>query len=902
MIHGFRIAHILYIWYNILYLCAYYEWSVVIFMNYNKKSIAAKQKELTASGRRMMSKASVISLRITLVLFVTVMVCGIMASLGVLRGIIDTAPSIDTIDVSPEGYSTKIYDSQGNLTQTLIGQNANRIYVPLSEIPDVVQNAFIAIEDERFREHDGIDVRGILRAAQNTLTHGDLSQGASTITQQLLKNTVFNGGSEKSDLAKIQRKIQEQYLAIQLEQVLDKNTILEYYLNTINLSQNTLGVQAASLRYFGKKVSELTLSESSVIAGITQNPSAYNPITHPEDNNTKRSIVLDYMREQGYIDEAQYNEAMADNVYDRIAKHNEGYSSSQNESVSSYFNDALYEQVMKDLKEDLGYTETQAYNALYRGGLSIYSTQDKDLQNICDTITNDPSYYPSNSEFQLSYQLTINNPDGSQSNYNEQTLKAWYLKKNAAFDIYFTDKKLARSYVKKYRKHILKKGGEIAGENLNFILQPQVSFVLMDQHTGQVQALVGGRGKKLATRTLNRATDSLRQPGSTFKIVSTYLPAFDTAGMTLSSTEVDEKYFYPGTNKEVRNWNRSSFRGKTTLRQAIIDSMNVIAVKTLEKVTPKVAYDYLLNLGFTTLVDSRTDKNGKTFSDIQLPMALGGLTDGVTNIELTAAYASIANMGVYTEPVLYTKIVDHDGNVLIEKKPETRQVFKDTTAYLLTEAMQDVVTKGTGKPARFTAIDMPEAGKTGTTSNDIDLWFEGFTPYYTAGIWGGWDLNKNQADTTYHKTIWKTIMEQVHSFKQLERTDFEVPESAKQTYICTSCGKLATDACKAAGAVKKEIFTDNNAPTEYCTCHSQKKNNTTAETTDSTNSTDSSTSDTKKSDNTSQKVTNKSEKTPSDVEAKVNKTDKASDEETKVDDNSDSESYDVEASVNTAEE
>ena len=276
MIQGFRIAHILYIWYNILYLCAYYEWSVVIFMNYNKKSIAAKQKELTASGRRMMSKASVMSLRITLVLFVTVMVCGIMASLGVLRGIIDTAPSIDTIDVSPEGYSTKIYDSQGNLTQTLIGQNANRIYVPLSEIPDVVQNAFIAIEDERFREHDGIDVRGILRAAQNTLTHGDLSQGASTITQQLLKNTVFNGGSEKSDLAKIQRKIQEQYLAIQLEQVLDKNTILEYYLNTINLSQNTLGVQAASLRYFGKKVLSLHFQRQVL---LPESPRTLQPTT-----------------------------------------------------------------------------------------------------------------------------------------------------------------------------------------------------------------------------------------------------------------------------------------------------------------------------------------------------------------------------------------------------------------------------------------------------------------------------------------------------------------------------------------------------------------------------------------------------------------------------------------------
>ena len=288
---------------------------------------------------------------------------------------------------------------------------------------------------------------------------------------------------------------------------------------------------------------------------------------------------------------------------------------------------------------------------------------------------------------------------------------------------------------------------------------------------------VGGRGKKTGARTLNRASGSLRQPGSTFKILSTYLPAFDTAGMTLASTEVDEKYYYPGTKVQVHNWTGSAYKGTTTLREGIYNSMNVVTVKTLAKVTPKVAYDYLVNLGITTLVDSRIDKSGKVFSDIQLPMALGGLTDGVTNLELTAAYASIANGGVYTEPVLYTRILDHDGNVLIDKTPVTRQVFKDSTAYLLTSAMEDVISIGTGTAAKFTGIDMPAAGKTGTTSKDIDLWFEGYTPYYTAGIWGGWDLNKDQVNTTYHKTIWKTIMERVHTEKNLEKKEFDVPDS-----------------------------------------------------------------------------------------------------------------------------
>lgn len=794
-------------------------------MDYSKKATTQKQKQLTSSNKRLMSKLGVMSFRLVLVLFVACMACGIFAAFGVLKGIIDSAPSIDTINVTPEGYATTIYDADGNVTQKLVGRNANRIYVTLDQVPECVRNAFVAIEDERFWTHNGIDVRGIFRAAANTLTTGDLSQGASTLTQQLIKNTVFDGGAEASNLAKIKRKVQEQYLAIQLEDRMDKDTILEYYLNTINLGQNTLGVQAASLRYFGKNVSDLNLSEAAVIAGITQNPSAYNPISHPDNNSEKRAIVLEYMKKQGYINDDEYAEALTDNVYERITEYNESYSSSSSAtSIASYFNDALFDQVMNDLKEELGYTETQAYNALYRGGLTIYSTQDSKIQKICDKIIEDPSYYPSNSEYQLSYRLSVIDADGKEHNYNEQTLKKYFCKKEPSFDLYFTDKKLARKYVKKYRKHIVKEGVTVTGENINYIIQPQVSFVLMNHKNGKVLALVGGRGGKTASRTLNRATNSLRQPGSTFKILSAYLPAFDTAGLSLATYEKDEKYYYPGTKVQVHNWNGNSYKGYVSLRDGIVNSMNVVTVKTLEKVTPKVAYDYLLNLGISTLVDSRTGADGKVYSDIQFPMALGGLTDGVTNLELTAAYAAIANKGVYVEPSLYTKILDHDGNVLIDKTPAKRQVMKDSTAYLLTSAMQDVITRGTGTKAKFTEIDMPAAGKTGTTSSDIDLWFEGFTPYYTAGIWGGWDLNKDQDNTIYHKTLWKTIMENIHKEKKLKRKDFKVPDSVSTATICTSCGKLAISGiCSSYNAAKKEYFAKDMIPSETCTCHSEPK-------------------------------------------------------------------------------
>lgn len=800
-------------------------------MNYSKKATSDRQKQLTSSNRRIRSKINVMSFRLVLVFFVALFLCGTFSVVGVLRGIIDTAPSIDSIDVSPTGYSTTIFDSDGNVTQTLVGQNANRVYVPLEQVPKCVQNAFIAIEDARFWEHDGIDFHSIFRAAAQTISNRNLSQGASTITQQLLKNTVFGGGSESSNLAKIQRKVQEQYLAIQLENKINKNTILEYYLNTINLGQNTLGVQAASQRYFGKDISDLTISEAAVIAGITQNPTTYNPITQPANNKGKRATVLDYMKEQGLINDTEYSEALADDVYTRIAEYNESYSSSSTSSTtSSYFNDALFDQVMNDLKENLGYTETQAYNALYRGGLTIYSTQDSVFQKICDKIIEDPKYYPSNSEYQLSYQLSTLSADGKESNYNEQTLKAYFLKLDPGFDIYFKDKKAARTYIEAYRDHVVKDTDKVTGENINYIIQPQVSFVLMDHTNGKILALIGGRGGKTGSRTLNRATNSLRQPGSTFKIISTYLPAFDTAGMTLATTVKDEKYYYPGSKTQVHNWNGEVYKGMTTLREGIYNSMNVVTVKTLEQVTPKVSYDYLVNLGFTSIVDSRTDENGKIYSDIQLPMALGGLTDGVSNLELTAAYASIANKGVYTEPVLYTKILDHDGNVLIDKTPSTRQVFKDSTAYLLTSAMEDVVTIGTGKPAKFTGINMSEAGKTGTTSSDIDLWFEGFTPYYTAGIWGGWDLNKDQDNTTYHKILWKTLMEKIHKVKKFKNVEFEIPSSVKEATICTTCGKLAINGvCSSYGAAKKEYFAKDTIPTEYCTCHTSAKSSETNE-------------------------------------------------------------------------
>ncbi|MCI8746897.1 MAG: penicillin-binding protein [Lachnospiraceae bacterium] len=793
-------------------------------MNYGEQQIRRKIKILASPKSRIVNRVKLYSIICFIILlFASLLVLAFCAA-GVLRGLVDSAPVLSEVELMPSGYATTIYDADGNVTQTLVGSDANRIYVDIGQIPKDVQHAFIAIEDARFYEHKGIDLKGIIRAVYTGVINREgLEQGASTITQQLLKNQVFGGGNETSFFARFTRKIQEQCLAIDLENNMDKDQILEYYLNTINLGQNTLGVEAASKRYFDKSVSELNISEAAVIAGITQNPTEYNPITQQENNAAKRKLVLKAMLEQKFISEDEYEDALGDDVYSYIRQVNEK-KSSEKILVNSYYVDAVIDSVIRDLKQELGYTETQAYNAVYRRGLKIYSCQKKELQDICDSVINNDDYYPKGTVKYLSYTLSVKSPDGEISDYTEKDIQAFYSSnKGREISLYFKKQKSAGKYIKAFKKSILDDDSEVTGERINFIKQPQTSFVLLNQHNGHVQAITGGRGKKVADRTFNRAVSSKRQPGSTFKILSTYLPALDTCGMTLASVEEDAPYKYPGTNITVRNWDGSSYKGFITLRDAIVHSNNVVTVKTFEKVSPQTGFDYLLNLGFSTLVDKKHAEDGKTYTDIQLPTALGGLTDGVTNLELTAAYASIANGGTYIEPVFYTKIIDHDGNVLLKNEPASKKVMKESTAWLLTNAMEDVISYGTGTAAKFEEIGTAQAGKTGTTSDNTDYWFEGYTPYYTAGIWTGYDINTPQPSGDFHKRMWKDIMEKIHKKMKLEEKSFREPEGIISCNICTSSGLLAnTGACGSGydnSQVRTEYFAGGTQPGKKCNLH-----------------------------------------------------------------------------------
>lgn len=806
-------------------------------MDYSKKGIENKQHYIKSTSRRLISKTRITLFRLCIVMIVFLTIVGTYAGFGYVKGVADSAPDISQINVVPTKYTTTVYDNEGNEIENLVGALSNRVYVTIDEIPDDVKYAFISIEDERFYVHDGIDVRGIFRALVAGISRGDFDEGASTITQQLLKNQVFEGGREQEFIDRLERKIQEQFLAIQLENELEKDEILEFYLNTINLGAGTYGVQTASKRYFNKDVKDLTLSEAAVIAAVTQLPVYRNPITYPENNAKRRGEILRDMLEQGYCDQAEYDAAVADDVYSRIQSVNEEIDST---SYYSYFVDELIEQVMEDLQTKLGYTQTQASTLLYSGGLSIYTTQDPTIQKISDEVYADESFFPEMgvSYWELTYALSIqkNDTDKTTIHYHYPEFLEFfkdfpdpegkYVDDNGSkFSLLFTDKEDMQKRIDEFRKAKVEPGDKILAEKVTMTLQPQSSFVVMDQNTGYVSAIIGGRGEKIGNRTLNRATNTVRQPGSTFKVLSTYLPALDTAGLTLANVQDDSgPYYYPGTKTEVNNWkSKKEYEGLSTLRKGIYDSMNIVTVKTMAEVTPRVGYDYLKKLGFTSLVDSRKEADGRVVSDINYPMALGGLTDGVSNLELTAAYAAIANGGMYRKPVFYTKIFDHDGRLLLENTSEKEQVMKESTAWLLTSAMEDVVNIGTGKTLKLQSINMPIAGKTGSTSDYNDLWFSGFSPYYTATIWSGFDNNRSQIDKSYNRVIWRTIMERIHEEKDLETKSFTMPDSIVSAKICTKSGKLAVEGlCDhyiGGNSVKVEYFAKGTEPTEKCDVH-----------------------------------------------------------------------------------
>ena len=382
----------------------------------------------------------------------------------------------------------------------------------------------------------------------------------------------------------------------------------------------------------------------------------------------------------------------------------------------------------------------------------------------------------------------------------------------------YDDEASAQAAIDEYEATVIEKDDTVY-RNVKMSVQPQVSMIVMDQYTGEVKGIIGGRGEKTGNLTLNRVTDAIRQPGSTFKVVAAYAPALEAGGMTLATTQYDGPYLYEeGTDiRAVKNWTGYAYEGWTNLRRGIEQSMNILAVKTYTQIGSALGLNYLDKFGFTTIQKTGTN------TDYGPAVSLGGLTNGVSNLELTAAYATIANGGVYQEPIFYTKVVDAQGNVIIDKTVDrtTTEVLSKETSWLLTSAMQDVVSKGTGGAVAFKGMSI--AGKTGTTTDDKDVWFVGYTPYYTAGTWAGYDIPTKLAksEKNYHKALWRSVMSRIH--ETLENQSFEKPEGIVSVTVCGESGKRAIpglcDCDQRGSMLKTEYFAKGTEPKESCDVH-----------------------------------------------------------------------------------
>ncbi len=783
-------------------------------MVFNKYSVMKKQRQLVSTSQRMERRVLITIFKLVLVAFVllVVVLCG--AGFGMIKGILDDSPDVSTINIKPKGFQSQILDKDGNLEMELSMANYNRIYIYYEDIPKQLANAFVAIEDERFWVHNGIDVRGIFRALVTDIRSRNFDEGASTITQQLIKNQVFNVGmDEDTRLDQIERKVQEQFLAIELEKIYSKETLLEYYLNTIYLGHGVNGVEAAANRYFDKSVGQLTLSEMAVIAGITENPYHLDPIYFPEKNKVRRDYILKRMYKQEYITKDEYEKALKDDTYSRIQAQEK--EREENEAATTYYEDAILDQLQADFMEMYDMTESEAMMEIRTGGYKIYSVQDPGIQKICDDVINNEDYYPDHTSVGLQYKLTLLSPDGqTKLEFDTNTMMSYYRRVNEdpSYSNIFPDESTARAAADAYKETMMNENhATFVYEELSTSLQPQASFSVIDQKTGYVMAVTGGRGKKTVDRAFNRATDARRQPGSCFKVVAAFLPYVDAMG-SLASCFEDAPYSY-SDGTPIKNW-YGGYRGWASIRDGIRDSMNIIAVKAITAVTPEKAFDYLLDEGFTSVTAKYVDPYGSIYSDIQQATALGGLTFGVTNLEITAAYAGIANGGVYLKPVFYSKVVDHDGNVVIDyTHPEQRgsRMCKESTAWMLLDAMKDVIRYGTGTPCQL-QTGMTAAGKTGTTTNENDIWFCGMTPYYTASIWMGGDAEM-RVSTAIHKTMWRDAMDGIVELKHQDiEADWEKPDSVVTVTVCQETGLLPTEHC-----ITSTDYCDvDNVPSRYC--------------------------------------------------------------------------------------
>lgn len=707
-----------------------------------KNSFANSGSKRNAQPPKKRSAASSFFLKLGKILLAIIMICAVVGIVCVSVIAIYGYSVIHgdaVFDLKQESYSQNQtsfiygYDENKKLVEiTRLHGEENRIWLSADDMTEYLADAFISVEDERFKNHHGVDW---IRTVGVIVKPDNSGQGGSTITQQLIKNL-----TDENDVT-IVRKFNEILSALNIERHYSKEEIIEAYLNTIYLSHGCYGVKTAAETYFGKEVKDLNIAECACLASITQFPTRYDPLINPDKNRERQLRILEKMLKQGYINQSQYDEAVA---YKMIFTNSEDYKGSQikdnkqekeDNETYSYYTDYLYYDVLDDLQK-MGYSAKKAKSLINGGGLKIYCAIDFEVQEAIE-------------------------------------------------DVYENYRRMPDETV-------------------------QGACVVMD-YNGRVLGVVGGTGKKKGKLTLNRATQSERQPGSTIKPLSVYAPALEksrqdddteiywsTPTKDAPLIKIDGKWF---PTNEGGGYSNSTI----SLQRGLALSKNTISARTLDKIGVDYSFDYISNRFHISTLDDVIDPD-------LAPMATGSLTYGVTVLEMTAAYASFGNGGYYFEPYSYYKIEDSQGNVLIEKDPDgtKESALSENTAWVMNKLLQTVMTQGTGTTYKLNNIEC--FGKTGTTSDSKDRWFIGGTPEYVGGVWYGYDKPKEihyYLSPNPSGTIWNLVMKNIYDKKGVNERKFEVGEGIVQREYCASCGKLRS------GTGNWGWFDEDNLP-GYC--------------------------------------------------------------------------------------
>lgn len=715
------------------------------------------------------------TIRLSFIIALCVGLALLGAVIGIAKAFVDTAPTLDLAALDAQDKTSFIYDSEGNLITDYKGTE-DRIMVSIDEIPEMLQNAFIAVEDARFYEHNGVDVKRIVGALVANFTSGS-TQGGSTITQQLIKQTVLS--SEQS----YKRKLQEAYLAMELETRYTKKQILESYLNTIFLGGSYYGVRVAAYGYFGKELDQLTLRECAMLAGLTRSPNYYNPRSNfytrntegsntPDITNNRTDYVLRQMRENGLITAQQYNAALDRSTASVLEK---SPASTDMYAYPHYVEYAISDVVdtFLDLNglEDTSANRYAMENKLRTGGYSVYLCLDTEIQEIVeDTLANWSDYPRLRDPSDKVYQSR--NADGT---YTE-------------------------------------------------IEQPQAAACVFDYRTGELKAIVGGRYKPTTRKTLNRASGMTMPVGSSIKPLTVYAPAID-----LGASPASIAYNMPvpisgwkdssGKDSWPKNYGGGGYKGPQSFRNALRNSYNTAAAQILMTyvgVSRSVEYLHLMGI---------PDKN---INADPFGLALG--SSGITPVQMAVAFGTIANKGVYQQPLSFSRIVDSNGNVVVDmhQQQDRHQVFKPSTAYLVVDMLKEAVQSGTGTKAKISSQVV--AGKTGTNSDSKGVFFSGMTGWYSASVWIGHDnykaLSSKATGGNAAAPLWQSFMEKIHKAKNLDSR--EIIDGTPSDYnlvrvtTCGVSGQLATDACYNDVNGYKTItdyWSADSVPTAYCSMH-----------------------------------------------------------------------------------